>query len=78
MQDEHFMREWTAGHSRFSADLDHAFRKAASALRRLINKMRRPNSKRDTHHTTTAPETPLACVDRIAAKTGVYEPIRCC
>ncbi|SFG33280.1 hypothetical protein SAMN05518801_11740 [Novosphingobium sp. CF614] len=34
MQDEHFLRDWNAGHVRFSADLDDALRARARRLHR--------------------------------------------
>ena len=36
MQDEHFIRDWNAGHVRFSADVDGALRSEAHRLRMFV------------------------------------------
>lgn len=37
MMEEHFMRGWTHGHDRLSADLDRGFKKLGARLRRFFD-----------------------------------------
>lgn len=53
MQDEHFLRDWNAGHAKFSADVDDALRNEAQQFRKFV---------------TSCSETPLARKARRTAK----------
>lgn len=53
MQDQHFLKDWNAGHARFSEDFDDALRSEAQQFRNFV---------------TLCCETPLARKARMTAK----------
>ncbi|WP_067732798.1 hypothetical protein [Novosphingobium naphthalenivorans] len=71
MQDEHFMRQWSAGHSQFSAGIAMVFARIARGLRsRMRGQSPIENTYEEPHETPLARKARLVMIAVIGGVTA--------